>query len=132
MLLPRGKQLSSLGTVFRDNKIIKSVVELRYFVGQSVGWSNTFINCSSLQKIVIPGFTSSSVSVSFNAIRSCPQLRYIYISTSNYVIMNGSNGLYVTNDCPVYVPDNLVDTYKSGSGWSQYASRIKPWSEFQG
>ena len=46
--------------------------------------------------------------------------------------MNGSNGLYVTNDCPVYVPDNLVDTYKSGSGWSQYASRIKPWSEFQG
>ena len=124
--------VSSLGTVFRDNKIIKSVVELRYFVGQSVGWSNTFINCSSIQKIVIPGFTSSSISVNYNAIRSCPQLRYIYISTSNYVIMNGSNGLYGTNDCPVYVPDNLVDTYKSGSGWSQYASRIKPWSEFQG
>ena len=34
--------------------------------------------------------------------------------------------------CPIYVPDTSVDAYKANSGWSGYASRIKPLSEYQG
>ena len=28
------------------------------------------------------------------------------------------------NNCPIYVPASCVDTYKSASGWSGYASRV--------
>ena len=30
----------------------------------------------------------------------------------------------------IYVPDSAVDTYKAASGWTTYASRIKPLSEY--
>jgi hypothetical protein len=29
----------------------------------------------------------------------------------------------------VYVPDNLVEKYKTATNWSTYASQIKPMSE---
>ena len=30
-----------------------------------------------------------------------------------------------TNDCPIFVPEASVDSYKSASGWSDYADRIR-------
>jgi len=30
-----------------------------------------------------------------------------------------------TNNCPIYVPSESVETYKAASGWSSYASRIQ-------
>lgn len=32
----------------------------------------------------------------------------------------------------IYVPDNLVDTYKTSGNWPAYASRIYPISEYTG
>lgn len=32
----------------------------------------------------------------------------------------------------IYVPDNLVDSYKAAKNWSTYASQIKPLSELEG
>jgi hypothetical protein len=32
----------------------------------------------------------------------------------------------------IYVPDALVDTYKSATNWSNYANQIKPLSELEG
>ena len=32
----------------------------------------------------------------------------------------------------IYVPDNLVDSYKTASNWSTYAAQIKPISELEG
>lgn len=46
------------------------------------------------------------------------------------IAVSGRNALYNTNDCPVYVPDELVETYKADSNWSQYSTRFKPISEF--
>jgi hypothetical protein len=31
-----------------------------------------------------------------------------------------------TDNCPIYVPAESVDTYKAASGWSTYADRIQP------
>lgn len=38
----------------------------------------------------------------------------------------GSSMLDYTNDCPIYVPSESVEAYKSAPYWSVYASRIKP------
>ena len=43
-----------------------------------------------------------------------------------------SNALSSTNNCPIYVPNDSVEAYKTASNWSSYASRIKPLSEFNG
>ena len=39
--------------------------------------------------------------------------------------MNNTNALENTNNCPIYVPANLVNTYKSDNNWKTYASRIQ-------
>lgn len=51
----------------------------------------------------------------------------------NYVVVNATTPptLYIgafenTNNCPIYVPAESVDAYKSASNWSNYASRIYP------
>lgn len=37
----------------------------------------------------------------------------------------GSDAFNNTNDCPIYVPAESVETYKAANGWSTYASRIQ-------
>ena len=44
--------------------------------------------------------------------------------------LNGSHGMAYTNNCPIYVADDLVDSYKSNQYWGEYASRFKPMSTF--
>lgn len=39
---------------------------------------------------------------------------------------------YHANVKYIYVPDDSVEAYKAASGWSQYASKIKPLSEYTG
>jgi len=38
----------------------------------------------------------------------------------------GASAFNDTNNCPIYVPSESVEAYKSASGWSNYASRIQP------
>jgi hypothetical protein len=40
-------------------------------------------------------------------------------------LVNASSVFNYTNNCPIYVPSASVETYKSASGWSGYASRIQ-------
>jgi hypothetical protein len=37
----------------------------------------------------------------------------------------GSNAFDSTNNCPIYVPAESVNTYKSATNWSTYADRIQ-------
>jgi hypothetical protein len=41
------------------------------------------------------------------------------------------NGIYIPG-VSIYVPDSLVDSYKTAENWSAYASQIKPLSEYTG
>jgi hypothetical protein len=45
---------------------------------------------------------------------------------------NAFNGTPISSkNGSIYVPDNLVDSYKSATNWSVYADQIKPLSEYQ-
>lgn len=63
-----------------------------------------FMDCTSLQSITCLAQTPPSISYT--------------VSTQA--------PFYNTNNCPIYVPDESVDTYKAASGWRTYASRIHP------
>jgi hypothetical protein len=69
-----------------------------------------FYSCTSLNKLIIRGSTVCSLN-SINA-------------------LNGSQITAGTGT--IYVPDDLVDDYKSATNWSTFADQIKPLSEYIG
>ena len=84
--------------------------------------------CDSLKKITIPSGTTGIYGTS---IWYCNSLQSITILKENGVLpfwdsSTSSSGVFQnTNNCPIYVPSNLVNSYKSANGWSEVASRIQ-------
>ena len=87
----------------------------------------TFNNCSGLTSIDIP---SGVTVIEGYAFAGCTNLQSITVNatvppssfgeTSNWYAFDN------TNNCPIYVPSESVNAYKTASGWSNYASRIQP------
>ena len=80
--------------------------------------------CNSLQSVTIP---SGTTFIESDAINNCTSLQSITILKTNGVLtINGNTTVFKnTNNCPIYVPSDLVNTYKSASKWSTIASRIQ-------
>lgn len=82
--------------------------------------SNAFNGCAYLTDIIIGTGITSIDGMAFN---NCGGLTEITINAAtpptlgNYVFAN-------TNECPIYVPAESVNAYKTASGWSEYADRI--------
>ena len=86
----------------------------------SIG-NSAFSNCSGLTNIEIP---SSLTSIGSSAFSDCRNLTSITIkATTPPALM--SNVFTNTNNCPIYVPAESVDAYKTATNWSSLASRIQ-------
>ena len=90
---------------------------------------------TEITEVVLPS-TITSIDVSDwdgSSFTRCKKLSTLIIKTSNVLTMGGQ-GLFDTpihnGNGVVYVLDELVDSYKAASGWSTYASQIKPLSEY--
>lgn len=80
-----------------------------------------FYYCSGLTSVTLgSGVTSIGASVFYN----CSGLTSV---TVNAIVPPelGNRAFYNTNDCPIYVPSQSVNSYKSASGWWDYRSRIQ-------
>ena len=108
----------------------------------SIG-SYAFYSCSSLTSIDLPNATS----IGNNAFSDCYSLTKLIIRTTSqvctlsntnafnncYHILGTTNATYNPEglkDGYIYVPDELVESYKTATNWSEYASQIKPLSEY--
>lgn len=80
-----------------------------------------FQGCSSLTSIDIP---SGVTDIGQSAFRDCSSLTSITLDTATPPTLGGT-AFDSTNNCPIYVPAESVETYKSASGWSVYADRIQ-------
>ena len=85
--------------------------------------SSAFGVCTGLSKLIIG---SGVTSIGESAFNGCSGLTSITIEAITPPTLGSGYGVFGgTNDCPIYVPAGSVDTYKSASGWSDYASRIQ-------
>ena len=92
-----------------------------------------FYNCGGLTELDLSNFDTSSTSVNQNMFQYCRNLTKLIINRQDVFKMTNTN---MFQDTPiasgtgyVYVPDNMVETYKSATNWSTYADQIKGMSE---
>ena len=83
----------------------------------SIGWM-AFYGCSGLTSVTIP---NSVTSIGGYAFLECDGLTSVTIEAETPPTL-GEDAFWVTNNCPIYVPCNAVNAYKTA--WSEYADRI--------
>ena len=88
--------------------------------------NEAFCSCYSLTSITIP---DSVTTIGREAFFNCRSLTSVYCEATTpptlggYVFKTYNNG-YVNIGCPIYVPAESVEEYKSAAGWSEYAADI--------
>lgn len=95
--------------------------------------SNMFRSCSKLTKLDISSFSTESLIINTYMFYQCTNLKTLIINNPKVFKITDANAIQgsglVTPGGGIYVPDNLVDTYKSETNWSEVADYIKPISE---
>ena len=92
--------------------------------------SVTFRACTSLKYFIVPPL----VSILYNALfLGASKLSALIIQSNNMILLAQVNALQGTEiekgTGYIYVPDDLVESYKGATNWSTYASQIKGLSE---
>lgn len=78
-----------------------------------------FQNCSSLESIDLPNITSIGTSAFYISNR----LKNVYLRSETMCTCKGSPNF--TTEAVIYVPESLLDSYKTATYWSNYASQFK-------
>ena len=118
-------EINGWGTVpgycFRNNQQLKSVK----MDGVTTVGGSAFIECSALEEV---DFGDDITSIGYDCFNGADALRTIIIRNSS-AVCTLSTRLRASTTAPmplIYVPASLVDSYKSATAWSQYASYIRP------
>ena len=86
----------------------------------SIG-EHAFMDCIKLTSVTIG---NSMTNIGGYVFDGCFKLTSIVIEATTPPVLEGD--LHGASNCPIYVPSESVEAYKSASGWSKYASRIQP------
>ena len=109
-------------SAFRDNLALKTIhlPEKVSFIGQEA-----FYNCGLTSVTIHKAITR----IGDEAFRECNYLNAITIEATTPPEL-GDDVFLETNGCPIFVPAECVDLYKSSEYWDMYKDRIKPASTF--
>lgn len=92
---------------------------------ESIGWG-AFRGCSELTRISIPNTVTSIGNDTFFGCSGLVSINVEAITPPQFEIEPGNplSTFDETNDCPIFVPAESLEAYKTDEGWSNYASRI--------
>ena len=91
----------------------------------------TFQNCTALASIDLPSITT----IEKYGFYLSSALEKLILRSETMVTLSATSALVGTPITSgtgyIYVPDDLVESYKSATNWSKYADQIKPISELE-
>lgn len=139
-----------IGTTFQSNKVIKYFDELRFFT--KVANAQHAFRDSTIKRVTIdspnwyfPYMCASGTRARWDVIRMNATKAFAESNWGTRGMGNNGEttilirqhevvGLAATQQGKpkYYVPDDLVDAYKTATNWSSYASFIYPLSEYTG
>ena len=93
-----------------------------------------FTTCRKLKRINLPKLGGTTINM--RTFENCYVLEKVILGGSQLnpldnVSAFSNAGAYIENGVNIYVPDDLVDTYKTATNWSNFADKIKPISELE-
>lgn len=113
---------------FRNcDSVTSAAFDKANFVG-----SNSFADCHALQSITIGG-SGAQVMIESSAFVNCYHLTSVVLPFDSVCVLENTNAFsrtpiadssYTGSYGTIYVPQNLVNSYKSATNWSVYADRI--------
>lgn len=129
------KNVIYMNSMFYQCKALTSV-DISHFNPKSLTNVNAmFQNCIALTEVDISSICTTKINNSALMFSGCTNLTKVIIDSPNVFPM--TNVSFFTNTPIedgtgfVYVPDNLVETYKARTNWTTYANQIKPISELE-
>ena len=95
----------------------------------SIYWSGNFRNtCPNLKTAILP---STLIEIGSELFAYNKNMKWVKVMSENVPLLDNSYAFISSGtQYPIYVPDASLESYKSATNWSGYASRIKPLSEF--
>ena len=81
--------------------------------------------CTSITSVDLPNLTSAG----YNLLSGCIKLKSIYLRSTIMCTLGGPTNLPPT--VSIYVPASLIESYKTASNWSSYASKFKTLESIQ-
>lgn len=94
--------------------------------------SYAFYGCSQLTSVDF----SLKVTIGASAFDDCTQLTTLILRANEVCNLSSTSAFTYTpiksGTGYIYVPNDLVDSYKAATNWSTYAAQIKPLSELEG
>ena len=107
------------GSAFSD---CTGLVRITLSEGLKTISGNAFYGCTSLSEVTVPASVTSFGASVFNG---CTGLTSVTMLPPSPPQDAGNYMFYNTNNCPIYVPEESVEAYKSAQYWNQYANRIR-------
>ena len=105
-------------------EIPEGIIELKSYV---------FSSCTSIISLKILGNITSIGNYCFNGCNALEKIELPNITSVPTLGVNSLKGTKIVGTIGyIYVPDDLVDAYKTATTWTAYASKIKPMSALEG
>ena len=122
-------RMPKLSTIESNQLFYNSGVTILDFRGSTFTSTRDSIaqGSSRLTKVILP---DTITYIGWGAFSGCISLRTFIVLASTPPSLQSDTFNSTISTFFIYVPDASVDAYKNASGWSSFASRIKPLSEY--
>ena len=114
---------------FYNSGILSLDAPMLIEIGKEIYSTNStgaFQGCKNLTLVKLRDVTT----IGMNAFYKCPNLSRVVINNSTPPTRSSNAFASCSSDLAFYVPDSAVEAYKTATGWTSFASRIKPLSEY--
>lgn len=132
--LPKLKEIQDATYVFYGLSKLKTI-SLPELTAITTGFSGTFWGCEALECIELPKL--GGVTIQTYAFRNCRNLHTLILGGDTLNPLSNTNAFNNAGNAPgvnlrIYVPDALVEAYKTANNWSSFADKITPISAWEG